>query len=46
MGETHPSENSKIVVIKTKECPVGVICDEVLNIYDVSKSIERPLSLR
>ena len=44
MGNAIPSENSRVVVIKTAEGPVGVFCDEVMDIYDiVKKDIETTL---
>ena len=44
MGKAIPSENSRVVVIKTAEGPVGVFCDEVMDIYDiVKKDIETTL---
>lgn len=45
MGKSILTEKNRVVVIKTKEGPVGVLCDEVLDIYDiVSRDIEAPLS--
>lgn len=45
MGNTIPSENNQIVIIKTSEGPVGVFCNEITDIYSVSKkAIETPLS--
>ena len=45
MGKTQMTEKSRIVVVKTAEGPVGIFCDEVADIYDVStKEIEPPLS--
>lgn len=45
MGKTQMTEKSRIVVVKTGEGPVGIFCDEVADIYDVStKDIEPPLS--
>ena len=44
MGKAIPAENSRVVVIKTVEGPVGVLCDEVMDIYDiVKKNIETTL---
>lgn len=44
MGKVIPAENSRVVVIKTVEGPVGVFCDEVMDIYDiVKKDIETTL---
>jgi len=44
MGKAIPAENSRVVVIKTVEGPVGVFCDEVMDIYDiVKKNIETTL---
>ncbi|MGQ3683505.1 MAG: chemotaxis protein CheW [Candidatus Loosdrechtia sp.] len=33
--KTVPSENSRVLVIKTSEGPVGVFCDEITNIYTI-----------
>lgn len=45
MGKTIPADNSRVVVIKTIEGPVGIFCDEVVDIYDiVKKNIETALS--
>ncbi len=45
MGTSAPAETSRVVVIKTREGPVGIYCDEVINIYDImKKDIEVPLS--
>ena len=45
MGKAIPAENSRVVVIKTVEGPVGIFCDEVMDIYDiVKKNIETALS--
>ncbi len=44
VGEMLPTETSKIIVIKTREGPVGVFCDDVIDIYTVlKKNIEAPL---
>ena len=44
MGKAIPAENCRVVVIKTAEGPVGVFCDEVMDIYDiVKKDIETTL---
>ena len=44
MGKAIPAENSRVVVIKTVEGPVGIFCDEVMDIYDiVKKNIETTL---
>ena len=40
-----PTENSRIVIVKTAEGPVGIFCDEVIDIYDIAnKNIEATLS--
>lgn len=45
MGKAIPEENSRVVVIKTAEGPVGIFCDEVIDIYDIKeKNIEATLS--
>ena len=45
MGKMIPTENSRIVVIKTMEGPVGAFRDEVIGIYDtLRKDIEAPFS--
>ena len=45
MGKAIPAENCRVVVIKTVEGPVGIFCDEVMDIYDiVKKNIETALS--
>jgi len=45
MGKSVPTDNSRIVVIKTVEGHVGIFCDEVMDIYDiVKKNIEIALS--
>ena len=45
MGKAIPAENSRIVVVKTVEGPVGIFCDEVIDIYDIAKkNIEATLS--
>jgi purine-binding chemotaxis protein CheW len=45
MRTSAPAETSRVVVIKTREGPVGIYCDEVINIYDImKKDIEVPLS--
>ncbi len=45
MGKTVPMETSRVVIIKTVEGPVGVFCDEVTDIYDITKkNIEATLS--
>ena len=44
MGKAIPAENSRVVVIKTVEGPVGIFCDEVMDIYDImKKNIETTL---
>ena len=44
VGEILPTESSKIVVIKTREGPVGVFCDDIIDIYTIQKkNIEAPL---
>lgn len=46
MGNAIPTGNSRIVVIKTREGPVGVFCDAVVDIYNtLRKDIEKPLSM-
>lgn len=37
MGKVIPAENSRIVIVKTVEGPVGIFCDEVMDIYDIAK---------
>ena len=37
MGKSVVTENSRVVVIKTIEGPVGIFCDGVTEIYDISK---------
>src|SRR3972149_7478162 len=45
IGNAIPTENSQMVVVKTIEGPVGIFCDEVIDIYSVlKKDIEAPLS--
>ena len=45
IGNAIPTENSQVVVVKTIEGPVGIFCDEVIDIYSVlKKDIEAPLS--
>jgi len=45
IGNVVPADNSRVVVIKTVEGPVGVFCDEVTDIYDITqKHIEAALS--
>lgn len=45
IGNAIPTENSQVVVVKTIEGPVGIFCDEVIDIYTVlKKDIEAPLS--
>lgn len=45
IGNVVPADNSRVVVIKTVEGPVGVFCDEVTDIYDITqKNIEAALS--
>lgn len=45
IGNVVPADNSRVVVIKTVEGPVGVFCDEVTDIYDImQKNIEATLS--
>lgn len=45
IGNVVPADNSRVVVIKTVEGPVGVFCDEVTDIYDImQKHIEAALS--
>jgi purine-binding chemotaxis protein CheW len=45
MGTAGSTENSKIIVVKTAEGPVGVFCDEVIDIFDImKKDLEIPLS--
>lgn len=45
IGKSVPTDNSRVVVIKTVEGPVGVFCDEVTDIYDIVKeNIEASLS--
>lgn len=45
MGKAIPEENCRVVVIKTAEGPVGIFCDEVIDIYDIKeKNIEATLS--
>jgi len=44
MGKSVPTDNSRVVVIKTAEGPVGIFCDEVIDIYDIKeKNIEATL---
>ena len=43
MGKTQMTEKSRIIVVKTGEGPVGIFCDEITDIYDIStKDIEPP----
>lgn len=42
LGEAILSENSKIVVVRTREGPVGIYCDEVTGIYDIAKKDREP----
>ncbi|MBI2469925.1 MAG: purine-binding chemotaxis protein CheW [Planctomycetes bacterium] len=45
MGKAVPAEDGRVVVIKTVEGPVGIFCDEVIDIYDIAKkNIEAALS--
>ena len=45
IGNAIPTENSQVVVVKTIEGPVGIFCDEIIDIYSVSKkNIETALS--
>ena len=45
IGNAIPTENNQVVVVKTIEGPVGIFCDEVIDIYSVlKKDIEAPLS--
>ncbi|HHT9107599.1 MAG TPA: chemotaxis protein CheW [Candidatus Wunengus sp. YC63] len=45
MGKSVPADNSRVAVIKTAEGPVGIFCDEVIDIYDIAKrNIEAALS--
>jgi len=45
IGNAIPTENSQVVVVKTIEGPVGIFCEEVIDIYSVlKKDIETPLS--
>ncbi len=45
IGNVVPADNSRVVVIKTVEGPVGVFCDEATDIYDImQKNIEAALS--
>ena len=37
IGNAIPTENSQVVVVKTIEGPVGIFCDEIIDIYSVSK---------
>lgn len=40
----HPSKNSRFVIVKTGEGPVGIFCDEITEIYEIQrKDIELPL---
>ena len=45
IGNAIPTENSQVVVVKTIEGRVGIFCDEIIDIYSVSKkNIETALS--
>jgi len=45
IGNAIPTENRQVVVVKTIEGPVGIFCEEVIDIYSVlKKDIETPLS--
>jgi chemotaxis signal transduction protein len=45
IGKTNSSEYNRIIIVKTGEGPVGILCDEVTEIYEIQrKGIEPPLS--